>query len=268
MTSSTHHAPPSEKEAAAVAFLKANVKGKLLDDDRHFSLQSDSLLLRFVRQKEGHPEKALALLESAIEWRNRTKPHQITFQEVQDYSLLNVFRVQGFTKRGVPIAYYIAPKKSIPLDPEYQMRFSIFFHEELMRRGYDECVIITDYEDGPTVPSASDRKVQELSDELGTKYYPFFESKIFLCNFPMVLRPLLAISIAFMCEAQKNTLKSSPKPKHFLEVIDAAVLPKKYGGEAANLVVGPFASVEEATKNSFPPPAKGAGEGAAVAPLS
>lgn len=238
MSSSTHRLPPTEKELAAVAYVKANVKGTVLDDDTAFHVKDDSVILRFVRQKEGNAEKALALLEGAIAWRNETKPHRITFDQVQEYFALNVFFAHGFTKNNVPIVYYIAPKKSIPLAPEVQMQFSTFFYEEFMRRGFYECVIIIDYEDGPTVPSAADRKLQELSDEVSNKYYPFFESKIFFCNFPLVLRPLLAISIAFMCEAQKQTLKSAPKPKHFLEMIDAKVLPKKYGGEAENLPIG------------------------------
>ena len=128
----THHLPPTEKETAAIAYLKSNVKGSLLEDDTHFSLTSDKLLLRFVRQKAGNAEKALALLEGCIAWRCETKPHRIQLDDVKDYAVLNVFRIHGATKLGVPIAYYIAPR-SHHTGPEYRGTPQL---RKLMRRGY------------------------------------------------------------------------------------------------------------------------------------
>lgn len=223
----THRSPPTEKELAAIEYMKAHRKGTVLEDDVHFNVHDERLLLRFARQKDAVGEKALALLEEAIAWRRETKPHQIQYEQVEAFAKLHIQIPLGFSKQGVPVVYF-KPRPNDVL-AEGRVKFNLWLLEEHLRRGYDEIVFVLDF-DTAGRPSDEDTKTRETMDKVRKHFYPLMESLILVLNLPLLLRPLFAIVIKFMSHAQQETMKSGLKPKHLLEYIDVEQLNSNYEG--------------------------------------
>lgn len=224
----SHHEPMTETERSGVAFMRANLKGTLLEDDRHFVID-DLLMLRFLRQKKGNPEKGLASLEACLAWRRERKPHRITFEDVSSWPATGVVVVAEKTKLGFPVMYF-SPQSGLKVPAEIRADFTVWCYEELMRRGFYESVTVMDFSRVESAPSGEEERARKIIDELRAHYYPLFDSKVLLVNMPMFLRLIFGIMTAFLSDAQKAALVTGLKPKHLVEWIDASMLPDHLGG--------------------------------------
>jgi hypothetical protein len=224
----TYLAPPTEKETAAIQYIIANVKGKLREDDTYFFID-EMLALRFLRQKDGKQEKALALLEDCIKWRNEYAPHRVTLEEVSEWASVGMSLICGLTKNGAPILH-VRPVPGLKVDVEMRTRYLIWMFEELMRRGYWECVTVLDFSSITSSPPKEETQARERMDHIRSHYYPLFEAKIFCVSMPLIIRAVFAIVVSFMSDAQKATMETGLKPKHLLEWIAPEELLERLGG--------------------------------------
>lgn len=228
----TYHQPPTAKESASLEAMRAEMaKGDftLLEDDKAFHFD-DMTLLRFLRNRDGKVEKAMKSLSECVAWRKEYKPHRITFDDVKDWAAHGVSICNGFTKIGTPIIH-VRPVSDMKICFETRVKFVIWAMEELMRRGYYEVAFVGDFSAMESAPSKEDTKAREHLDEIRKKYYPLFESKLFMISMPLILRAIFAVMVSFMSDAQKATMHTGLKPKHLLEYIDEAELLERLGGK-------------------------------------
>jgi len=225
----SHHEPLTDAERVGIAHMRSNLKGTLLEDDTHFLLD-DLLMARFLRQKKGNPEKGLAALEACLAWRKERKPHRIAFEDVAVWPATGVVVIAEKTKLGVPVVYF-TPPKGLKVPAEVRADFTVWYCEELMRRGYYESVTVMDFSRVDAAPSGEEERARKMIDEIRANYYPLFDSKVLLVNMPFVLRVIFGVMTAFLSEAQKSTLVTGLKPKHLLDWIDASDLSDTLGGQ-------------------------------------
>lgn len=225
---SHHQLPPTEKERSTIAFLKANIKGKLLDDDTAFPLFSDRLLLNFARVNNAEPQQALAQIEATIAWRRDYKPHRITLADVANYANLHLVVPLGRSKQGMPVVYF-RPRSGVAIPAEDRLRFNIWLREELRRRGYVEFVFVLDFA-AVSSSSSEDNKARDAVEAIRTRYYPLQESLTLVLNLPLLLRVAFNLVMKFMNEAQRKTMRTGLKANQLLEYIDVTQLHEAYGG--------------------------------------
>lgn len=228
MAAASYLAPPTEKEQVKIDSLRKQLEGVKLEDDDTSFLLSDGLLLRYLRHKEGKEEKALKAIIECVAWRKSTKPHHITFEQVREWASEGVSFCAGLTKTGIPVCH-VRPVSGLKVDVEMRINYVIWMYEELMRRGYYEVVFVGDFE-VLSAPTDEEKQVREKMDDMRSRYYPLFETKLFFVNQAMFLRAIFAVMTAFASSAQKETMNSGMKPKHLLEWIDASQLPARLGG--------------------------------------
>lgn len=223
----TYRVPPTKEEQVGVDYIRSNLKGKLLDDDKY--PLNEVTFLCFLRQKKGNAEKALKLLEESIAWRCEYKPHRIEFSEVEDWAKKGVALATGFTVNGVPTVY-IEPRSGLPVDIDQRVRCQLWQYEELLRRGYQEWVVVADFSKIESAPTDKEKKVREEMDEIRRKNYPLFDSKVLFCGMPLFIRAVFAVITAMMSSAEKETMETGLSRKDLLKWIKKEDLLERHGG--------------------------------------
>lgn len=223
-------APPTEKEIHRVAELKQKLTKKLLDDDTSFLLD-DYTFLRFLRKGDGKVDKGLMYLEACIDWRNTFKPHRITYEEVEErIHKLNKWYLLGLTKDQIPV-FYMKPRPCHdPKDQLIDTKTVCWIYEEIHRRGYREICSVVDASTYDRLPSKAERQAEEYLENLSFNYYPLVDSRVLLMNLPVLIRPILAITMALMNSAQRHAMKTGVKPKNLIEHISQENISEEYGG--------------------------------------
>lgn len=222
--------PATDKELLRIEEVKAKLSIKPLDDDSAFL--DDYTVLRFLRHRDGKVDKALKSLEACIVWRREVKPHLLTYEAdaKSRFLELNKMYALGASKLGVPVVYYKPRPCHDPKDFEVDTRAVAWFYEEIHRRGHREILSVVDSSTYDRLPSKSERKAEEAIEEMTHAYYPLVDTRILLMNLPLIVRPILAISMAMMSSAQKDTMTTGVKPKHLPEHIELDQLSDEFGG--------------------------------------
>jgi hypothetical protein len=222
--------PVTEKELLRIEEVKAKLSVRPLDDDTNFL--DDYTVLRFLRHCDGKVDKAVRSLVVCIAWRREFKPHLLTYEADAKRRMLelNKMYMLGTSKLGVPVLYYKPRPCHDPKDFDVDARGVAWFYEEIHRRGHREILTVVDSSTYDRIPSKSERNAEEAIEKMTHAYYPLVDTKILLMNLPLLIRPILAISMALMSSAQRDVMTTGVKPKHLPEHIELDQLSEEFGG--------------------------------------
>lgn len=217
-------APPDADDIRRVGFMMSNVKGALLEDDKHF-LVDEITCLRYLRMKGGNKEKALKRLEETIAWRSKVKPHRVTADDVAPLlSKGDMILSDAKTHNGAGLVF--ANSRIVqPELLELQKLFQMWYCEEMMRRGHREVCCVVDFNGMTRAPNGDETKAQDELDDLDKRHYPLFFSKTLLLHVPTFIRAILVVWTAFWPEHQKATLETKVRRDELGKWIDMSHIP-------------------------------------------
>jgi hypothetical protein len=220
------------------------------DEEERQLAESDRALLRFLRARKFHVEKAKKMAFNNLEWRAKWKPLQVGPADMPNALPSGAWRYAGYGKNGMPIILIKAslwrPSLYYGVD-EYVKMVSWFLEHNFQRMNTDETnieksMILFDLS-GFSLFNNDMRCVIQLID-INQNQYPERLGLAFVFNAPWVfqgvwkiIRPLLdpvtAAKVHMLGGDYKDTL---------LEYIDEEVLSTDIGGSHAEY---PIPTAEE-----------------------
>ncbi|XAR50401.1 hypothetical protein NMG60_11004717 [Bertholletia excelsa] len=197
----------------------------------------DYTIRRFLRARDLEVEKASAMFLKYQEWRRAFVPNgQVSASEVPDGIAHNKMFVQGFDKKGRPIAVvfgrrHFQHKGGVD---EFK-RFVVFALDKLCSRippGQEKFAIIIDLEGWGY--SNSDMRAYLGALSILQDYYPERLGKLFLIHVPYIFMAVWKMLYPFIDNNTKKKIVFVENKKlrsTLLEDIDECQLPDIYGGK-------------------------------------
>lgn len=250
----------TEKQLAVLDEFKAEVgKYEMSEEEKLFYLD-DMCLLRYLRARDFHIDKAHKMIIDTIEWRRLHKPELITLQEVEVMARTGCVYINGLDKKGRPIIYgrpyrEDVLKEAVPTQTKF--KHLVYWVEKGFTmmdksKGVESFTLITDYKD-------FGRKHMDMKTNNEVLHYlnnhcPERMGKTFFLDPPFlfwmgwkVISPFLSQAtldkVSFIKSSSKGDRRSFPE---IFEVIDAATLEEEYGGEGKYVYdFDTFAKTEE-----------------------
>ncbi|EMD38799.1 hypothetical protein CERSUDRAFT_112536 [Gelatoporia subvermispora B] len=204
------------------------------------------VLMKFLRARDLDVEAARKMLSDTLKWREEFKVDEVTKAEYDEETFGGVGKIFGHDKDGRPVVYnlYGGNKKAFGNVEEF-IRWRVAFMEKCIAEldfvTQDQMVQIHDYDGVPMIfgRDANQKAAAAQATKIFQDYYPEFLYRKFFVNVPSLLtwvfwmfKPLMpakTLSKMSMIGSGPSTIGAAVLP-----VIDAAELPKRYGGQASD----------------------------------
>ncbi|KAH9928788.1 CRAL-TRIO domain-containing protein [Amylocystis lapponica] len=206
------------------------------------------ILVKFLRARNLDVDEAYKMLVDTLRWRQEFKVEEAVKDEhAEQFGKLG--RLFGHDKEGMPVAYNLyganQDLKAIFGDLQKFLRWRVAFMEQSIElldfENVDQMIQVHDYA-GVSMSSrdANQKAAASQASAIFQNYYPEFLSRKFFVNVPSIFtwifwlfKPLLSAKTL----AKMSVVGTGPETigAAMLPFVDAAQLPKRYGGTAEDL---------------------------------
>jgi len=224
---------------------KEKVREYELSEEERKMYLDDMWLLRYLRARDYHIERAYKMLIDTIEWRRVRKPDTITLADVEVMARTGCVYINGKDKKGRPIIYARPSREDNlkqPVETETKFNHLMYWVERGFAmmdksKGVETFTLITDYKN-------FGRKHMDMKANMEVLGYlnnhcPERMGKTFFLDPPFLFWVGWKVISPFLSQAtlnKVNFIKSSSRtdqrnfPEIF-EVIDEDVLEEEFGGK-------------------------------------
>ncbi|OBZ66750.1 Phosphatidylinositol transfer protein SFH5 [Grifola frondosa] len=224
--------------------------GVQIDPAGRNDARASVILMKFLRARNLSVKEAHEMLVATLRWRDEWKIDEIMKEQFSEEVFGKLGRICGKDHEGRPVAYnlYGANKdmKAVFGDVKLFLRWRIQFMEKSIElldfQNVDQMVQIHDYEGvSLTQRDANQKAAAQEASSIFQNHYPELLSRKFFINVPMLLtwifwlfKPLISAKTL----AKMSVVGNGPETigAALLPVIDASELPRRYGGQAADLL--------------------------------
>ncbi|KAL4252117.1 CRAL-TRIO lipid binding domain superfamily protein [Abortiporus biennis] len=188
------------------------------------------VLLKFLRARELDVAAARTMLVSTLKWRQQFKIDEVLKEEFPEEVFGNVGFVKGVDKEGRPVTYnlYGGPTvKEVFSDVGRFTRWRVQLMEKTVLlldfENHDQMIQVHDYDGVSMFRDANQKEAAHEATNIFQNHYPEFLAWKYFVNVPTLLTWIFWL------------FKPLISPKTFAKMT-VEQLPKKYGGEAEDLV--------------------------------
>ncbi|KAI0796037.1 CRAL-TRIO domain-containing protein [Abortiporus biennis] len=206
------------------------------------------VLTKFLRARELDVAAARTMLVSTLKWRQQFKIDEVLKEEFPEEVFGKVGFVKGVDKEGRPVTYnlYGGPTiKEVFSDVGRFTRWRVQLMEKTVLlldfENHDQMIQVHDYDGVSMFRDANQKEAAHEATNIFQNHYPEFLAWKYFVNVPTLLtwifwlfKPLISPKTF----AKMTVVGHGPSAigKEVLPKIDKEQLPKKYGGEAEDLV--------------------------------
>ncbi|KAM7273356.1 hypothetical protein ACFE04_028020 [Oxalis oulophora] len=198
----------------------------------------DATLRRFLRARDLDVQKGSTMFLKYLKWRRSSVPNGfISESDVQNEIAQKKMFMQGFDKKGRPIALQLGAKHFQNKTPDEFKRFLVYVLDKICSRlppGEEKFTIIGDLQGWGYANSDIRGYLSALS--VLQDCYPERLGKVFIVHAPYIFMTVWKIIYPFIDNKTKTKIEFVPNKcikSTMLQLIDESQLPEIYGGKLA-----------------------------------
>lgn len=234
----------TSKQTKALDELREICVKEILINPSSDPILNDELMLRFLRDRRFHVEKALDRIRKDAEWRKQFEgePDLNSFPELLDWHQNGAFYWTGnYDNDGRPLIILklckIFPNRI--KDIKQVVSMIKFYFDSILeiaaRKGFSEISAVGDMA-GWSIRENFNLSLVASMTELSTAHFPETTGRVFLVNLPWTFNAALTLIRPFVDERQMSRVVNCWDKSEFRKIhehIDPAILEVEYGGTHA-----------------------------------